>query len=102
MRASVICAVVALVLGAPTFAVYDIHDIDQENQPSDAQLTANFLSHERKFDELVQMLAADHPSLAAQGATAIDLPAMARLETNRARFGTYRRLLQQIFVSNLR
>ena len=99
---AVICAVIALVLGAPTLAAYDTHEIDQEDRPSDAQLAANFFSHEQKFDELVQMLAADHSSLAAQGATAVNLTAMAGLETNRVRFGMYRRLLQQITVSDLR
>jgi hypothetical protein len=50
----------------------------------------------------VQMLAADHSSLAAQGATAIDLATLAGPETNRVRFGMYRGLLQQISVSDLR
>jgi hypothetical protein len=90
------------VLGVPTLAVYDTHDIDQGNRPSDAELTANFFSHQQKFDELVQMLAEDQPGPAAQGATAIDLATMASLETSRVRFETYRRLLQQISVSDLR
>lgn len=97
-----VCTVIALVLGLSTLAVLGIYDVNKENQPSDEALAANFLAHEARFDELVQMLATGHPSPGAEGASEIDLATVARLDKDGARFGIYRGLLRQISVADLR
>ena len=95
-------AAFALLLGLATLAVLATGHVDQGNRPSDQELTANFFSHEARFDELVQMLTADRPRLAAKGRTSVDLATMARLGTSVARFEMYRGLLRQISVEDLR
>lgn len=97
-----ICTAIALVLGVLTLGLFATHDVNQESQPSDQELTTSFFSHEEKFDELLQMLARDRPRLAAKGALAVDLATTARLDANGIRFGMYRGLLQQISVGDLR
>jgi hypothetical protein len=96
----VIC--IALVFGLLTLGIFAAHDANQGNRPSDAALTTDFFAHEAAFDALVRMLVADHPATAAKGAAAIDLQTLARPDMSAARFATYRRLLQQISVANLR
>lgn len=97
-----VCAAFALVLGLMTLAALFTYDAGRVGQPGDEELTANFLSREAGFDELVHMLAADRPRLAAQGGVSIDLETVARLTANAARFRIYRDLLQQISVEDLR
>lgn len=97
-----VCAASALVLGLMTLAALFTCSTGRAGQPSDEELTANFLSREAGFDELVQMLAADRPRLTAQGSVSIDLETVARATTNAARFRIYRDLLQQISVEDLR
>lgn len=97
-----ICAMIALVFGLLTVGFFATYDVDQNKQPSDEELTIDFFSHEAIFDELVQILAMDRPTLAAKGATVVDLATMARLDTNAIRIGMYRGLLRQISVADLR
>jgi hypothetical protein len=93
---------IALMFCLLAFGVFRAYDVSQGNRPGDAALTANFFAHEAAFDQLVQMLSADRRSLAGKGNAAIDLATMARLDANAERLGTYRRLLQQISVADLR
>jgi hypothetical protein len=97
-----LCTIIALVLGPSTLAVFATYDVNKENQPSDQQLMANFSSHEGRFDELVQMLASDRPSLVAKGASGVDLATVARLDSDAARVRMYRALLREISVADLR
>lgn len=96
---TVLCGVIALAFGLLTLCAFDAN---RGNQPTDEKLETNFLSHESEFDALVQMLAADHPSLTAKGASAVDLRTMAGLDTSGVRLEMYRRLLEQISVADLR
>ena len=75
--------------------------IGQRNQPSDAELMENFLTHETKFNELVQMLDSDCRSLPPGAGESIDLAGLSAVVTSPARMDTYRRLLRQIFVTDL-
>jgi hypothetical protein len=93
---------IALVFCLLALSVLDTYDVNQGNQPTDEVLTTNFVAHEAAFDELVQMLSADHASLAAKGAAVVDLTTLAGLDTNAVRSRMYRRLLQQISVADLR
>jgi hypothetical protein len=97
-----LCAIIALVLGPATLAIFVTYDVNNENQPSDRQLTANFSSHEGRFDELVQMLASDRPNLVAKKSTGVDLATVAGLDKDAARVRTYRDLLREISVADLR
>ena len=97
-----IWALIALLLASSTLAVLATHEIDLRSRPSDEELTANFLSHETAFNELVQMLDADRRTLAAEGETPIDLAALSRPDASAARAETYSGLLQQISVADLR
>jgi hypothetical protein len=96
------CAAFALVLGLYALAVLATYDVDRDNEPSDEALTTNLLCHQAGFDELVQMLEADHLSVAATGASAIDLATVARLDKDPERFRMYRGLLRRISVVDLR
>lgn len=96
-----ICAMMVLVLGLLTLGAFATHDVVQKSQPNDEELTTRFFSHVAIFDELVQMLATDRPSLAAKGAAAIDLATMGRFQ-DAARLGKYRGLLRRISVEDLR
>ncbi|MGH8200943.1 MAG: hypothetical protein ACREVO_11365 [Steroidobacteraceae bacterium] len=89
-------------LGPSTLAVFAAYDVNEEKQPSDQELATNFFSHEARFDELAQMLAAHRPSLAAKGATSVDLARVERVDKGAARFKMYRVLLRQISVADLR
>lgn len=95
-------AAFALLLGLTTVAVLSTGYVNQGAEQSDQELTANFFSHETRFDELVQMLTADRSRLAAQGKTSIDLATVARRGTSVARLRRYRGLLQQISVEDFR
>jgi hypothetical protein len=97
-----VCAVIALVLGLSLLAAFATYGVNGKNEPSDEALTTNFLSHEARFDELARMLASDHLSAAAKGATGIDLAAVARLDENPARVTLYSGLLRQISVVDFR
>lgn len=97
-----LCAAIALVLGPSTLAVFAAYDVNEENHPSDQELTTNFFSHEARFDELVKMLAADRRSLAAKGAASVDLATVEGLDKGAAPFRMYRALLRQISVADLR
>jgi hypothetical protein len=83
---------IAMVVGMVTLSIFGGYEVDQVSRPSDDDLTANFFTHEAVFDELVHTVSVDYPSLAAKGTPAIDLATKA----------TYRRLLQQISVADLR
>lgn len=100
--AAAICTVIALGVGLLTLVALATYDVKHGNQPTDEELTTDFFSHESRFDELVHMLDADRRTLASQGATAIDLAAMARLNTKAVRLGMYTGLLQEISVADLR
>lgn len=93
---------IALVVGLVTLSIFGGYEVSQVSRPSDAELTANFFAHETAFDELVRMLAVDYPSLVDKGVTAIDLAKMASLDTKSGRLATYRRLLRQISVADIR
>ncbi|MHB8816622.1 MAG: hypothetical protein ACYDAE_25630 [Steroidobacteraceae bacterium] len=96
------CTVFAVALGLGTLAVFAAYDVNRENEPSDEALATNLLSHQAGFDELVQMLQADRLSVAAKGASGIDLATVARLDEDPERFRMYRGLLRQISVVDLR
>jgi hypothetical protein len=89
-------------LGSATLAVLATYEVDIRNRPSDEELTANFLSHETTFNELVQMLDADRRTLASEGETPIDFAALSRPDADTARAETYSGLLRQISVADLR
>jgi hypothetical protein len=97
-----IWAVMALLLASATLAVLASREVDRSNRPSDEELTANFLSHETTFDELVRMLDTDRRALAPEEQTPIDFAALSRLGASAARAETYRGLLRQISVADLR
>src|SRR5215469_11090740 len=97
-----IWAVIALLLGSSTLAVLATYEVDLLNRPSEEELTANFFSHETTFNELVQMLDADRRTLAPEGETPIDFAALSRPGASAARAETYRGLLRQISVADLR
>jgi hypothetical protein len=82
-----VCTAIALVLGLATLAVYSTFAVDRPGEPSDEELTSNFLSHEAGFDELVRRLGTDR---------------QARLATNAARVRMYKGLLQRLSVQDLR
>jgi hypothetical protein len=82
-------AVIALALGLSLLAAFATYGVNRKNEPSDEALTTNFLSHEARFDELVRMLASDHLSAVAIGATGINLATVARLDENPARVTMY-------------
>ena len=91
-----------LMFGLLALGVLEAHHVNQENRLGDEALTANFFAHEAAFDELVQLLSAERRSLRGKGTTTIDLTAMAGLDPNAAHVETYRRLMQQISVADLR
>lgn len=93
---------IALVVGLVTLSIFGGYEVNQVSGPSDEELTTNFFAHETAFDELVHMLAVDYPSLGDKGAATIDPATMDRLETRSERLATYRRLLRQISVADLR
>ena len=70
-----LAACIALVFALLTLSIFGGHEINQGNQPSDEELTANFFTHEATFDELAAMP---------------------------VRPETYRSLLRQISVADLR
>jgi hypothetical protein len=76
--------------------------INQRNQPSDEQLSESLLAHETKFNELVEMLDSDCRRLPPGAGESIDLAGLSAVVTSVARKGTYKRLLQQISVADLR
>jgi hypothetical protein len=92
----------ALVVGLVTLSIFGGYEVSQVSRPGDEALTTNFFAHEAAFDDLVHMLAVDYPSPVAKGGPAIDLATMDGLETKSERSATYRRLLRQISVADLR
>jgi hypothetical protein len=92
----------ALVVGLVTLSIFGGYEVSQVSRPGDEALTTNFFAHEAAFDDLVHMLAVDYPSPVAKGGHAIDLATMDGLETKSERSATYRRLLRQISVADLR
>jgi len=95
-------ALIGLMLASSALAVLATCEVDPGNRPGDAELTANFLSHETTFNELVQMLDGDRRTLALEGETPIDVAALSRLGASAARAQTYSGLLRQISVADLR
>lgn len=95
-----VCAALALALALVALAAFSIYDVGRAARPSDEALAANFASHEARFDELVEMLAADRQPLAAKGEASIDLGTIGRVTAGGARFGVYKDLLQQISVDD--
>lgn len=75
-------AFIALMFGPLLIVLFEAYGVDQAGRPSDAELTANFLAHEAAFDQLAQILSTDRGSVTGRG--------------------TYKRLLQQISVADLR
>jgi hypothetical protein len=88
---------IALMVGLVTLSVFGGYEVTQVSRPTDEELTTNFFAHQAVFDELVRMLSMDHP-----GTAAIDVTTMASLDTRAERLATYKRLLQQISVADLR
>lgn len=76
--------------------------VSRSNQPGDEELTANFRSHEAKFDELVEMLDSDRRSLPLGGGESIDLAGLSAVLASAARTDAYKDLLRQISVADLR
>ena len=96
------CAAVALALGLMALAAFSIYDAGRVTRPSDAQLAANFSSHEAGFAELVEMLTADSQHQGAKGEASIDLATVARLAGSAPRLRVYAGLLRQIAVDDFR
>jgi hypothetical protein len=72
------------------------------SRPGDAELTANFLSHEVQFDEVAEMLTSDGRSLRLRSGNSVDLKSLSVLLPRASRMGAYRRLLQQISAADFR
>ncbi|HEY3785610.1 MAG TPA: hypothetical protein VGL55_10045 [Steroidobacteraceae bacterium] len=93
---------ITLMLASAALAIAATHTNDQRNQASDAELMENLLAHEAKFDELVQMLHSDCRSVPTKAGDSIDLAGLSAVVTSAARKDTYKRLLRQISVTDLR
>jgi hypothetical protein len=93
---------IGLVFGLLAFGVLGTFDITTGNQPSDEQLTANYLTHEAAFNDLARQLAREYPGHTAKRGGVIDLATVIELDTNTTRVGIYGRLLQRISVADLR
>lgn len=78
------------------------YTVNRRNQPTDEELKANFLTHEAKFDELVDMLNSDRRSLPLRGGESIDLAGLSAVVASAARMDMYKGLLRQISVTDLR
>ena len=97
-----ILVLITLFLAPVALTIVATHTINQRNQPSDEELSENLLTHETKFNELVEMLASDCRSLPPGSGESIDLAGLSAVVTSAARMDIYKRLLRQIFVADLR
>jgi hypothetical protein len=97
-----VLVLIALFLVALALTLVAGYSVNRRNQPSDEELTANFLSHESKFDELVEMLDSDRRSLRLGARESIDLAELSAVLVSAARRDAYKGLLQQISVADLR
>jgi hypothetical protein len=93
---------ITLFIAPAVLTIVTIHTISQRDQPGDEQLIENLRVHEAEFDELVQMLNSDCRSLPAGAGEFIDLARLSSLVTSVSRREMYKRLLRQIFVTDLR
>ena len=93
---------ITLFLAPAALTLVAVPAINRSDQPSDEQLMENFLAHEAKFDELVQMLGSDYRSGAPAAAESVDLAGLSAVVTSAARMDEYERLLRQISVADLR
>jgi hypothetical protein len=97
-----VLVLITLFLAPAALTTVATHTIFQRNQPSDEELSENLLTHETKFNELVEMLASDCRSLPPGAGESIDLAGLSAVVTSAARMDIYKRLLRQIFVADLR
>jgi len=93
---------IALFLVPLALAMFADYSINRRNQPSDEELTENFLSHEAQFDELLEMLDSDRRSVPLEGGESIDLSGLSAVLASAARTDLYKGLLRQIRVADLR
>lgn len=97
-----VCMLIALIVIPMAAAVVTDYTSNESSMPSDEDLTANFLSHKVEFNEIEAMLTSDRRTLRLGGDKVIDLKGLAALAPSAARMDTYRRLLRQISVADLR
>ena len=97
-----VLVLITLFLAPAVLTTVATHTINQRDQPSDEQLSENLLAHVTKFNELVQMLDSDCRSLPPGAGESIDLAGLSAVVTSTTRKDTYKRLLRQISVSDLR
>jgi hypothetical protein len=98
----VVLVLITLFLAPAALTTVATYTVNQRNQPSDEELTTNLLSHEAKFDELVEMLDSDCRSLPPGAGESIDLAGLSAVVTSAARMAIYEGLLRQISVADLR
>lgn len=96
------CALIVSILVPIASAVVANYVSSERNGPSDAELTANFLSHEVQFNEVEEMLTSDRRTLRLGSDKVIDLKSLTALLPRAERMGAYRSLLRQISVADLR
>ena len=97
-----VLVLITLFLAPALLTTVATRTINQRNQPSDEQLSDNLLAHETKFNELVEMLDSDCRSLPPGAGGSIDLAGLSAVVTSTTRKDTYKRLLRQISVGDLR
>jgi hypothetical protein len=97
-----VLVLITLLLAPAALTTVATYTVNQRNQPSDEELTTNLLSHEAKFDELVEMLDSDCRSLPPGAGESIDLARLSAVVTSAARMAIYKGLLRQISVADLR
>jgi hypothetical protein len=96
-----LCLPLVLLLGPVLLALWTQHTVIQRDLPSDQDLAAEFFAHQERFDELADMLNADHGVLSQTRVTAIDLPALERT-LGHSRTKQYVAILKKISVVDLR
>jgi hypothetical protein len=97
-----VLVLIALFLVPLALTLVAAYSVNRRNRPSDEELTANFLSHEAKFDELVDMLDSERQSLPLGRGESIDLAGLSAVLASAARTDAYKVLLRQISVADLR
>jgi len=97
-----VLVLITLVLAPAVLTIVAAHTINQRNQPSDEELSKNFLAHETKFNQLIEMLESDCRSLPPGAGESIDFAGLSAVVISAARMEIYKRLLRQISVADLR
>jgi hypothetical protein len=99
---SAVLALVTVFLVPLALTLLAAWSVNARTQPNDEALTANFLSHEAKFDELIRMLVSDVRRLPLEGPQSVDLAGLSAALGSGARTQAYVVALRQISVADLR